>query len=298
MRPSPPNQVTALLARWSQGEAGAREALVPLVYEELRRLARGCLAERRRDHTLQSTALVDEAYLRLVGRSSVHWRDRVHFFAVAARLTRGIPVDHPRIRSAANRGGEALTLTLDESIALPRKKSWIWWRWTMPCRVRLCLRGESNCRVALLRRAFHRGHVARAWNLSRNGEARMGDGKNIVTARNEPLRARMNPEPWQQVKSLLATALESHPSQRCAYLDQACGEDRLLREELENLLSIEPEADPELLNNPSAMLSEVEEGLAANSRIGRRHRVLPDCGALVRTACRLPSRSRRRICAT
>ena len=122
MRPSPPNQVTALLARWSQGEAGAREALVPLVYEELPRVARGCLAERRRDHTLQSTALVHEAYLRLVGRSSVHWRHRVHFFAVAARLMRGIPVDHARIRSAAKRGGEALTLTLDESIALPRKK--------------------------------------------------------------------------------------------------------------------------------------------------------------------------------
>jgi RNA polymerase sigma-70 factor (ECF subfamily) len=122
LRPSPPNQVTALLARWSQGEAGAREALVPLVYEELRRVARGCLAERRRDHTLQSTALVHEAYLRLVGRSSVHWRDRVHFCAVAARLMRGILVDHARIRGAAKRGGEALTLTLDESIALPKKK--------------------------------------------------------------------------------------------------------------------------------------------------------------------------------
>jgi RNA polymerase sigma factor (TIGR02999 family) len=122
LRPSSPNQVTALLARWSQGEAGAREALVPLVYEELRRVARGCLAERRRDHTLQSTALVHEAYLRLVGRSSVHWRDRVHFFAVAARLMRGILVDHARMRGAAKRGGEALTLTLDESIALPKKK--------------------------------------------------------------------------------------------------------------------------------------------------------------------------------
>jgi RNA polymerase sigma factor (TIGR02999 family) len=122
LHPSSPNQVTALLARWSQGEAGAREALVPLVYEELRRVARGCLAERRRDHTLQSTALVHEAYLRLVGRGSVHWRDRVHFFAVAARLMRGILVDHARIRGAAKRGGEALTLTLDESIALPKKK--------------------------------------------------------------------------------------------------------------------------------------------------------------------------------
>jgi RNA polymerase sigma-70 factor (ECF subfamily) len=122
LRPSSSNQVTALLARWGQGEAAAREALVPLVYEELRRVARGCLAERRRDHVLQSTALVHEAYLRLVGRSSVHWRDRVHFFAVAARLMRGILVDHARMHAAAKRGGQALTLTLDEAIALPKKK--------------------------------------------------------------------------------------------------------------------------------------------------------------------------------
>jgi RNA polymerase sigma-70 factor (ECF subfamily) len=115
------NQVTALLARWNQGEAAAREALVPLVYEELRRIARKCLAEQRRDHTLQSTALVHEAYLRLVGRTSVHWQDRVHFFAVAARLMRGILVDHARKHSAAKRGGDALTLVLDEAVVLPKK---------------------------------------------------------------------------------------------------------------------------------------------------------------------------------
>jgi RNA polymerase sigma factor (TIGR02999 family) len=110
-----------LLARWNQGEAAAREALVPLVYEELRRVARKCLAEQRRDHTLQSTALVHEAYLRLVGRTSVHWQDRVHFFAVAARLMRGILVDHARKHSAAKRGGDAVTLVLEEAAVLPKK---------------------------------------------------------------------------------------------------------------------------------------------------------------------------------
>jgi RNA polymerase sigma-70 factor (ECF subfamily) len=114
------NQVTVLLARWNQGEAAAREALVPLVYEELRRVARKCLAEQRRDHTLQSTALVHEAYLRLVGRTSVHWQDRVHFFAVAARLMRGILVDHARKHSAAKRGGDAVPLVLDEALVLPK----------------------------------------------------------------------------------------------------------------------------------------------------------------------------------
>jgi RNA polymerase sigma factor (TIGR02999 family) len=115
------NRVTVLLARWNQGEAAAREALVPLVYEELRRVARKCLAAQHYDHTLQSTALVHEAYLRLVGRDSVHWQNRVHFFAVAARLMRGILVDHARKRSAAKRGGGAVTLALDQEVRLPKK---------------------------------------------------------------------------------------------------------------------------------------------------------------------------------
>lgn len=116
------NQVTELLARWNQGEVAARDALVPLVYEELRRVARKCLAEQHGDHTLQSTALVHEAYLRLVNRDSVQWQDRVHFFAVASRLMRGILVDHARRHRAAKRGGAAVTLVLDEALTLPRKK--------------------------------------------------------------------------------------------------------------------------------------------------------------------------------
>ena len=107
--------------RWGQGEASAREKLVPLVYDELRRLARRCLANQLREHTLQSAALVHEAYLRLVGRTSVHWRDRIHFFAVASRLMRGILVDHARMHGAAKRGGNAITLVLDEAVALSQK---------------------------------------------------------------------------------------------------------------------------------------------------------------------------------
>jgi len=117
MKPASPNQVTELLARWSHGEEAAREKLVPLVYDELRRVARRCLAGQPQDQTLQSTALVHEAYLRLVGRSEVHWQNRVHFFAVAARLMRGILVDHARMRHAAKRGGSNLTLTLDDALA-------------------------------------------------------------------------------------------------------------------------------------------------------------------------------------
>jgi RNA polymerase sigma factor (TIGR02999 family) len=117
------NQITELLARWSQGESAACEKLVPLVYHDLRRVARHCLAGERPDHTLQSAALVHEAYLRLVGHESVRWDDRVHFFAVAAQLMRRILVDHARKRRAGKRGGEGITLSLDEQLAPVKKRT-------------------------------------------------------------------------------------------------------------------------------------------------------------------------------
>jgi RNA polymerase sigma factor (TIGR02999 family) len=116
------HQITELLARWSEGESAAREKLVPLVYDELRRVARHCLAGQRPDHTLQSAALVHEVYLRLVDYSSVRWDDRVHFFAVAAQLMRRILVDHARKRYAAKRGGDRITLTLDERLAPAKQR--------------------------------------------------------------------------------------------------------------------------------------------------------------------------------
>ena len=116
MRPVQPAEVTELLRRWSGGDVAARESLVPLVYDELRRLARYYLASQRSDHTLQSTAIVHEAYLRLAGRGNVHWENRRHFFAVAAQLMRRILVDHARKRNAAKRGGAQLTLLVDEAV--------------------------------------------------------------------------------------------------------------------------------------------------------------------------------------
>ena len=117
MRPVQPAEVTELLRRWSGGDVAARESLVPLVYDELRRLARYYLASQRSDHTLQSTAIVHEAYLRLAGRDNVHWENRSHFFAVAAQLMRRILVDHARKRNAAKRGGAAhLTLLVDAAV--------------------------------------------------------------------------------------------------------------------------------------------------------------------------------------
>ena len=104
MHPIPSTQINRLLADWGHGDQDAREALIPLVYEELRRLARHRLWHERPDHTLQSAALVNEAYLRLVRQETPQWQNRAHFLGVAAQLMRQILVDHARKHLAAKRG--------------------------------------------------------------------------------------------------------------------------------------------------------------------------------------------------
>ncbi|MBK9064378.1 MAG: sigma-70 family RNA polymerase sigma factor [Acidobacteria bacterium] len=117
MTASPPGEVTRLLLEWSRGDRGALDALVPHVYSELRRQADRYLSRQRRGHTLQATALVHEAFLRLVDQTSVSFRDRAHFFAVASRAMRQILVDHARRRHADKRGGAATRLVLEDGIA-------------------------------------------------------------------------------------------------------------------------------------------------------------------------------------
>ena len=104
MNTLPSSQVTQLLVNWGNGDHQSLDALMPLVYDELRRQARRYLRRERPDHTLQSTALVNEAYLRLVDQRSANWRNRSQFFGIAAQLMRRILVDHARVRSAAKRG--------------------------------------------------------------------------------------------------------------------------------------------------------------------------------------------------
>ncbi|HTY42634.1 MAG TPA: sigma-70 family RNA polymerase sigma factor [Thermoanaerobaculia bacterium] len=110
--------VTALLKQWSAGDAVAFERLVPLVHAELRRLAHREMGRERAGHTLQTTALVNEAYLRLVDSSRVRWQDRAHFFAMSAQLMRRILVDHARARRARKRGGGARQVELDEALVV------------------------------------------------------------------------------------------------------------------------------------------------------------------------------------
>jgi RNA polymerase sigma factor (TIGR02999 family) len=122
LKPDTSNPVSELLVRWQSGDKSALGSLLPQVYAELRKLAGHYLKSERPNHTLQSTALVHEAYLRLVGRDSLRVDSRAHFFGIAAGLMREILVDHARRRGAAKRGADRLTLTLDEAVALPQRK--------------------------------------------------------------------------------------------------------------------------------------------------------------------------------
>ena len=114
-----PQNITQILIDWQKGDADAPGKLMPLVYEELRRLARDYLRRERAGHTLQATALVHEAYLRMVNNKSVDWKGRAHFYRIAAQLMRRILVDHARAHNAAKRGGLEQKLTLDEARDLP-----------------------------------------------------------------------------------------------------------------------------------------------------------------------------------
>jgi RNA polymerase sigma factor (TIGR02999 family) len=114
----PSSDVTGLLRAWSGGDDGALARIVELVYPELRDLARRCLSRERPDHTIQATALVHEAYLRLVDIRQIKWQDRAHFFAVGARVMRRILVDHARARGCAKREGEACRASFDEALIL------------------------------------------------------------------------------------------------------------------------------------------------------------------------------------
>jgi RNA polymerase sigma factor (TIGR02999 family) len=118
VEPSPSHQVTRLLLDWGKGDQSALEQLIPLVHDELRRVARRHMARERAGHTLQATALVNEAYLRLIDIKQVQWQNRAHFFAMSARLMRRILVDFARSKKYQKRGGGAQQVTLDEALVV------------------------------------------------------------------------------------------------------------------------------------------------------------------------------------
>ncbi len=121
MKKDPPrqeHQITELLAEWSGGNQAALDELYPLVYDELHRLARRYMSRERMGHTLQTTALINEAYVRLVDQRNVQWANRSHFFAISAQIMRRILIDHARRQAYAKRGGGARQVSLDETAAI------------------------------------------------------------------------------------------------------------------------------------------------------------------------------------
>jgi len=116
-------EITQLLLAWSDGDQAALEKLTPLVYAELHRLAKGYMFGERPGHALQTTALINEAYLRLIDWKNVRWRSRAHFFGVAAQVMRRILVDFARARHYTKRGGAAQQVSLDEAITIHEDRS-------------------------------------------------------------------------------------------------------------------------------------------------------------------------------
>src|SRR3989442_13206909 len=117
------HEVTQLLIEWSNGDRAALDKLLPLIYGQLRRLAHRYMSREHPGHTLQTTAVVNEAYLRLINRKRVRWQNRAHFFAIAAQLMRSILVDHARSHAYAKRGGGARKMALDEAMVISQQRA-------------------------------------------------------------------------------------------------------------------------------------------------------------------------------
>ena len=177
-----PGGVSDLLRAWGQGDARAGEDLMPLVYRELRRRAGAYLRNERRDHTLQPTALVHEAYVRLVGQDGVTWQNRAQFFGVAAQMMRRILVDHARRHHAAKRPGAGAKVTLDDRIGAAKP-------YTMRDLVARpspsdlagvdCASGR-NRRTPIFWRAVGGRSRYPAVDLPRHGDARMAGRTNVA----------------------------------------------------------------------------------------------------------------------
>ena len=118
-----PNEITEQLIAWSQGDAAALDKLIPAVYQELRRMADHYLRSEDPSHSLQPTALVHEAYLRLIDQTKVEWQSRAHFFGVAAQMMRRILIDHAKTKHRLKRGGTAIKVSLDENVNFSQERA-------------------------------------------------------------------------------------------------------------------------------------------------------------------------------
>ena len=262
--------VTAGLLAWSAGDAAALHALVPGVYAELRRQARRALRRELGGHTLQPTALVHEAYLRLLDQERGQWRNRAQFFGIAAQLMRRILVDHARARHAAKRGGGARQRTLgavDVAAAAAEEAGTDVLALHEPLTRLAALdrRGGAAGGATLLRWPHDRGDRRRVGRLASDDEAAVDRRPRLAPARvghggresgacmTRPPRGALTPERWQQVKTMLQAAQERAHVERAALLGAACAADPALRGEVASLLAAVDGAMP-ILDPPAVAL--------------------------------------------
>ena len=182
MKDASPKEVTELLVAWGNGDQHALEDLMPLVYRELRRLAHGRLGRERPDHTLQTTALVHEAYLRLVDQQEASWKNRAQFFAVAAQMMRRILVDYARARQYGKRGGGAQQVELDEAMVVSsdRAAEVVALDEVLMSLAELDSTQESGRGIAFFRRFEHRRDGRDPGRFARNRHARLDAGQSLA----------------------------------------------------------------------------------------------------------------------
>ena len=251
-----PGEVTRLLKRWTEGDASAIDALWPLVYDDLRRLARRQLASERGDHTLQRTALVNEAFIRLSGQRSVEWLNREQFLSLAAKIMRRVLVDYARQRGAQRRGDGAAHLSLhDTQAALEvdrgpgprglrgRSRGRAWPSIPRCCGSKRSTRRRArswSCGISAVSRSKRRrsvvgislASVKREWAMARAWLRRELRRLTTVNGR------RSHQKRWSRVKTLFAAALEVPASERSALLVREARGDAALIAEVESLLAV------------------------------------------------------------
>ena len=237
-----PVSITKLLLAWNGGDQAALHRLMPLVHDELRRLAHRYMRGERSGHPLQTTALVNEAYVRLVDSSRVRWQNRAHFFAVSAQLMRRILVDVARTRQKRKRGGGAVQVSFDEALAVAGGPGLDVIALDDALRA-LAAFDERKSKVVELRYfgGLSVDETAEALGVSScHRHARLERGEGLVVAR---AGARMTPEKWRAVEEIYLAALERDAAARAGFLQEACGADAELRREVETLLEYQPRAE-------------------------------------------------------
>ena len=236
-------EVTRLLRAWSAGHPRAQEELLALVYGDLRQRAAGHLRRDRRGHTLQPTALVHEAYVRLVGQRRVTWKNRSHFFALASRVMRRILVDHARARAASKRPDGALRVTLDNDLVSVEPRACdsadVGPGAVRAGRARPAPR--QHRRAVLLRRPDRRGGCRGHVGLAFDGGARASQRESLALSPHDAARppgiAVSEAARWKRVKEIFDAAAACRVEDRAAQVRELCGEDCALQEEVESLLA-------------------------------------------------------------